>query len=70
MSSTIQLTPHETMELHEILHNEVTAAKKLQASMAMATDQDLRSLMERSLQAKRNTLDGYQKFYSGQLQQQ
>lgn len=68
---TSQLAPHETLELHEIVRSEVTCAKKIQASMDMVEDSDLKSFMDRSLQAKKDNLNRFQQFLnaSATLQQ-
>lgn len=69
-NNTIQLAPHETMELHEILHNEVTAAKKIQATMAVVGDPELRRFMELALNTKHQILENYSSFYMGTVHKQ
>lgn len=70
MVERAQLAAHELLELHELIRSEVTCAKKLEASMMLVSDVDLKSFMERSLQTKRNVLKKYHDFYSGAKQQQ
>ena len=47
-----QFGPHELQELHEILASEATAACKLQASLEMVQNPQLKTLMQASLGAK------------------
>lgn len=64
MNRPIQLAPHEALELHELIRSEVTCAKKMQASIGLVGDSDLRGFMEQSLQAKTAALGLYQQFLS------
>lgn len=66
----MELTGHEVLELHEIIRSEVVASRKIQASLALVTDQRLKPFMENSLQIKRDILTSYQNFYSGWTKQQ
>jgi len=68
VSSLPELAPHEMLKLHEIISSEVTCTKKLQASLGMVTDPDLKSFMERSIQLKKDTLNNYREFYSNSEQ--
>ena len=70
MSAQTELTPHELLELHEIINSEVTCTKKLQASLGMVSDVDLKSLMEHSIQLKKDILSNYQDLYTNSVQQQ
>lgn len=65
MSTISELTPHEMLELHEIINSEVTCTKKLQASLGMVKDSNLQLFMEGSIQLKKDTLNKYQDFYNG-----
>ncbi|WP_312335799.1 hypothetical protein [Anaerospora hongkongensis] len=70
MNQGTMLAPHEALELHEIIHSEVTAVTKIQASLAMVQDNDMKSFMQTCLQAKQDALRQYQNFYNGISQQQ
>ncbi len=68
MSTLSKLTPHELLELHELINNELTCTKKLQASLALIKDRDLHSFMESSIQLKKDTLNNYREFYTNSEQ--
>ena len=63
MSATNLMTPHEILELHEIVQNEIVYARKLQANMNRIQDQELKNFMQNSLQAKRETLSEIKSLY-------
>lgn len=69
MNNTMKLAPHEALELHEIIRSEVTAATKLQASLAMVLDPELKEFMQNVLKSKKEILAQYQDFYSEIVQQ-
>jgi similar to spore coat protein len=69
MANLTKLAPHEALELHEIIRSEVTAATKLQASLAMVMDPELKTFMENVLKSKKEILANYQDFYSDTVQQ-
>ena len=60
----MQLAPHEALELHEIIRSEITAATKIQASLAMVQDKDMKTFMQNCLTAKQAALRQYQDFYN------
>ena len=70
MNDTSKLNPHEMLELHEIIRSEVTCAKKIQSTLGMVMDPDLKSFMEDSLQMKKAKINKYHDFYDRSLQQQ
>ncbi|MBC8016172.1 MAG: hypothetical protein H7X79_10585 [Sporomusaceae bacterium] len=70
MNSKAQLTPHEMLELHEIIRSEALCSKKIQTTLAIVDDPDLRSFMQLSLQSKKDTLTQYQALYNQVTQQQ
>jgi similar to spore coat protein len=70
MNQRTTLAPHEALELHEIIRSEVTAVTKIQASLAMVQDNDMKSFMQTCLQTKQDALRQYQNFYNGISQQQ
>jgi hypothetical protein len=62
MSNTTNLAPHEMLELRELMDTDIIGAKKMQASMSMVDDDELRSFMERCLNSKKENLDSMQTF--------
>lgn len=62
MSNTTNLAPHEILELRELMDTDIIGAKKMQASMSMVDDDELRSFMERCLDSKKENLDSMQTF--------
>jgi len=68
VSTLPKLAPHELLELHELINSEITCTKKLQASIALVTDSDLQSFMERSIQLKKDALNNYREFYNNSEQ--
>lgn len=70
MNSTIKLAPHEALELHEIIRSEVTAAAKLQTTLTMVQDNDMKAFMKTCVQNKQAALRQYQNFYGGTSQPQ
>lgn len=54
------LAPHEMLELRELLSTTVLGAKKLQASMPMVQDDELKSYMERCLNTKKDSINSIQ----------
>ena len=65
MTANLIMAPHETLELHEIIQNEVACARKLQANIKRIQDQELKNFMQNSLQAKRETLSEFKSLYYG-----
>lgn len=63
MATTTQLAPHETLELHELIRSEITCVNKMQASVGLVQDAELKNFMKRSLETKKTTLNQYQQFY-------
>lgn len=60
------LTPHETLELHELISSEVTGAKKLQANLGTVKDSELKSFMQTCLNNKKNNIQAIDQFISSQ----
>ena len=67
MDQIKQLAPHEALELHEIIRSEVTAATKLQASLALVQDQDIKTFMQTSLKVKQNAVRQFQDLYRSKV---
>jgi hypothetical protein len=56
------LAPHETLELRELLSTTVLGAKKIQVSMPMIQDEELKAYMERCLNTKKDSINSIQTF--------
>lgn len=56
------LAPHEAAELHEIISSGVLGYKKLQASMPMVQDAELKNFIQESVSGKKLELDEMQNF--------
>lgn len=54
--------PHELLELHELIRTEIIGVKKLETSLPLVEDQELRTFMEQSLTMKKNTLHQCEQF--------
>ena len=63
------LTPHETLELHELISSEVTEAKKLHANMETVKDNELKSFMQNCLNNKKNNIQAIEQFINSQQNQ-
>ena len=60
------LTPHEALELHELLKSEISGYKKLQTTISMAEDNELKEFMRESMNFKRDNIEQLQKFIAAQ----
>lgn len=56
----IKLAPHETLEVRELISQEMLGIKKINASMNMVNDTELKSYMQESISAKKNALQNIQ----------
>ena len=60
------LTPHEALELHEMLRSEITGYRKLQATMIMVEDNELKDFMKESIKFKRENIEQVRNFLIAQ----
>ncbi len=60
------LAPHEALELHELLRSEITGYKKLQKTMIMIEDNELKEFMKDSMKFKRENIEQMQRFIIAQ----
>ncbi|WP_243156193.1 hypothetical protein [Clostridium sp. C2-6-12] len=58
--SNMGLTPHETLEVRELISQEMLGIKKVSASINMVNDQDLKNYMQDTLSSKKATLKNIQ----------
>lgn len=61
-----RLAPHEELEVRELLTSEITAAKKIRASMGMVQDNELKSFMQDCLNKKMDAIESIQNFVNNQ----
>lgn len=67
MPNTNNLAPHEMLELRELMDIDIIGAKKIQASIPMVEDDELKSFMERCLDSKKENLNSMQNFIQNNL---
>ncbi|MCM0759881.1 MULTISPECIES: spore coat protein [Sporomusa] len=53
-------TPHEVMELHELIVGEITALQKMQAMMGVVHDCDLKGYIQNCTQTKQQRISAFQ----------
>jgi hypothetical protein len=58
--SNMGLTPHEALEVRELISQEMLVIKKVSASINMVNDQDLKNYMQDTLSSKKTTLKNIQ----------
>ncbi len=58
------LAPHEAIEVRELISQEMLGIKKINASMNMVDDNELKSFMKDSLDAKKTALKNIQSVLS------
>lgn len=58
--SNMGLTPHETLEVRELISQEMLGVKKVSASINMVNDQELKSYMQDTLSSKKTALKNIQ----------
>jgi hypothetical protein len=66
-NNTNGLAPHEILELRELMDMNLIGAKKMQSSMSMVEDDELKSFMEKCLQSKKQNIDSIQNFIENNL---
>lgn len=67
MSNENNLAPHEILELRELMDTTIIGIKKMQASIPMVEDDELKSFMERCIDNKNQTINSMQKFIESNL---
>ncbi|MVX65157.1 hypothetical protein [Clostridium chromiireducens] len=55
-----QLAPHEAIEIRALISQEMLGIKKINASMSLVQDNELKSFMQDSLNAKKASLQNIQ----------
>lgn len=67
MSNNNGLAPHEMIELRELMDTNVIGAKKMQASIPMVEDDELKSFIEKCLDGKKENINSMQTFIENNL---
>lgn len=62
------LAPHETIELRELLTNEIASLKKIKADLSLVNDRDLKSYMQKCMDSKMGKVESIQQFIDTQQQ--
>ncbi|NLM36160.1 MAG: hypothetical protein GX206_12040 [Clostridiales bacterium] len=62
MAGNKTLSPHESLELKDLLSSTLIIAKKLEATMSMIDDIELSSYLERCLSTKKDCIKAIQAF--------
>ncbi|WP_297426798.1 hypothetical protein [Clostridium sp.] len=70
MSNNNSLAPHEILEIRELMDTDIICAKKIQASMSMVEDDDLKSFMSKCLDSKKDNINSMQTFIENNLNMQ
>ena len=68
--NNVGLAPHEMLELRELMDTNVIGVKKMQASIPMVEDDELKSFMERCLDSKKDNINSMQTFIENKLNMQ
>lgn len=62
MYNTNGLTPHDALELNEVMIGGMTTLKMMEANLTMVQDPDLKEIMQNCLEAKKNRMQEMQQF--------
>ncbi|MGE5627412.1 MAG: hypothetical protein ACM3X7_04750 [Solirubrobacterales bacterium] len=62
-----KLAPHEVLELRELIDINIVGAKKVQASLGMVEDEELKTFMESCLETKKSNIGSMEKFIKSNL---
>lgn len=65
-----KLTPHEILELHELLNTNILEVKKINSSMSMVQDENFKTIMQNTLNGKKTKIQEYQNFINNQVNAQ
>lgn len=55
-----QLTPHETIDVRELISQEMLGIKRIKASIGMVNDNELKNFMQDSISSKKTALQNIQ----------
>ena len=63
-NNNLEVTPHDALELNEVMNGGMAAMKTMQVSMDMVQDPDLKAFMQQSLTARQARMKAMQNFIS------
>lgn len=64
MDNNRELTPHDALELNEVMNGGMAAMKMMQVSMDMVQDPDLKAFMQQSMTVRQARMKEMQSFIS------
>lgn len=70
MDNKNTLAPHEILELRELMDTNIVGSKKIQATIPMVKDDELKSFVERCLDNKKENINSIQTFIKTNLDMQ
>lgn len=62
MENQTSLADHEMLELHELLHSQISAAKKLESTLSMVQDPQLASFIQDAVNSAKQQMHEIQQF--------
>ncbi|SKA73244.1 similar to spore coat protein [Clostridium sp. USBA 49] len=65
-----KLTPTEVLELHELLNENILSIKKIKSNISMVQDENLKNIMQNTLNNKKTKIQEFQNFINNQLNAQ
>ena len=67
MDNKNNLAPHEILELRELMDTNIIGIKKVQASIPMIEDDELKSFVEKCLESKKENINSMQTFIENNI---
>lgn len=67
MNNKNNLAPHEILELRELMDTNIIGIKKVQASIPMIEDDELKSFVEKCLESKKENINSMQTFIENNI---
>lgn len=67
MNNKNNLAPHEILELRELMDTNIIGIKKVQASIPMIEDNELKSFVEKCLESKKENINSMQTFIENNI---
>lgn len=65
-----KLALHEVLELHELLNANILGVKKINSSMPMVKDENLKNIMQNTLNSKKTKIQEFENFINNQVNSQ
>lgn len=67
MDNNKALAHHEMIELRELIDSNLVGAKKIQTSMDMVNDEELKTFMDKCLKTKKDNINSIESFVQNNL---